>query len=448
MKRLAFPTLVLAAAASLAPDVDAQRGRRARERRPEPQPAARDEQPAKEKKIESWTVIQGGDVWIGNGSILRRASVLIGDDRIQAVGHDVDVPEGAKVIDATDKVVAPGFCVVKASGFGTGRGGESVRDELNPFDPSIKLGLAAGITSFLWLADGGNDKPAGKSAVVKLAYGDLDGMVEKEGTVVAMQVPLTPQQWNDFRKLVKQAHEHLVAVDEASRRQGATPPRPPRGTEELIVVIRGKKRLWIAGTGGGRFRGGSRGGFDVENIRQALEIARLVGAGVVLDEPTEGWLVAEEIAATGSMAVISPRDRTPADPKDPDRTGSNIASAALLAAAGVPVAVTCPGGMFGGTGVGTGGILGQDLNTPHVDAAFAVRGGLDNRKALRTLTLDAARILGVDRRIGSIEAGKDADILILDGDPLHYATFVETAIVNGKVVYEKAEEPLFRHIAR
>ncbi|MCA8967831.1 MAG: amidohydrolase family protein, partial [Planctomycetes bacterium] len=155
-----------------------------------------------------------------------------------------------------------------------------------------------------------------------------------------------------------------------------------------------------------------------------------------------------EIAATGSMVVISPRDRLPADPKDPDRTGSNIASTALLAAAGVPVAVTCPGGMFGGTGVGTGGILGQDLNTPHVDAAFAVRGGLDNRKALRTLTLDAARILGVDARIGSLEAGKDADILILDGDPLHYATFVETAIVNGKVVYEKAKEPLFRHISR
>ena len=92
--------------------------------------------------------------------------------------------------------------------------------------------------------------------------------------------------------------------------------------------------------------------------------------------------------------------------------------------------------------------MGQDLNTPHLDAAFAVRGGLDNRKALRTLTLDAAKLLGVDHRVGSLEAGKDADVLILDGDPLHYATFVTTALVNGKVVYEKAKEPLYRHIER
>ena len=73
---------------------------------------------------------------------------------------------------------------------------------------------------------------------------------------------------------------------------------------------------------------------------------------------------------------------------------------------------------------------------------------MDNRKALRTLTLDAAKAIGVDARIGSLEPGKDADVLILDGDPLHYATFVEVALVNGKIVYEKAKDPLFRNIAR
>ena len=136
------------------------------------------------------------------------------------------------------------------------------------------------------------------------------------------------------------------------------------------------------------------------------------------------------------------------DPKDPEHTGSNLAQARILAEAGVPVAVTCPSGRFGGSGVGTNGILGQDLNTPHVDAAYAVRGGLDNRKALRTLTLDAAEAIGVGDRVGSLEPGKDADILILDGDPLHYATFVTTAVVNGKVVYEKGKEALFGHIER
>ena len=64
------------------------------------------------------------------------------------------------------------------------------------------------------------------------------------------------------------------------------------------------------------------------------------------------------------------------------------------------------------------------------------------------MTLDAAKIMGVGDRIGSLEPGKDADLLILDGDPLHYRTFVETAIVNGKVVYEKDREPLYSHIRR
>ena len=234
----------------------------------------------------------------------------------------------------------------------------------------------------------------------------------------------------------------------------AKAPKPPRGAEKIVDVLQGKVVLWVTLRGGGfnPFRsmmgGGGGSANDVEAIRQALDISQLLGQGVVLQKPLSAWLVPDEIAATGSMVVLSPRDRTAADPKDPERTGSNLASAAILAKAGVPVAVTCPRGRFGGGGVGTGGILGQDLNTPHVDAAYAVRGGLDNRKALRTLTLDAARMLGVEARIGSLEVGKDADVLILDGDPLHYTTFVETALVNGKVVYEKDEEsPLPPHQA-
>jgi imidazolonepropionase-like amidohydrolase len=62
--------------------------------------------------------------------------------------------------------------------------------------------------------------------------------------------------------------------------------------------------------------------------------------------------------------------------------------------------------------------------------------------------LDAARAIGAGHRVGSIEVGKDADLLILDGDPLHYKTFVEIAVVNGKIVYEKDKEPFYSHIRR
>ena len=73
---------------------------------------------------------------------------------------------------------------------------------------------------------------------------------------------------------------------------------------------------------------------SVDAIRQALEISRLLGTGVVLQKPVSAWLLPDEIGGTGSMVVIAPRDRQDPEPADPDRTGSNLASAAILAAAG------------------------------------------------------------------------------------------------------------------
>ena len=458
------PHVLLATAVALfaALELPAQnRGRRGQrgpggEGAPPAAAEAKPEAPA-EQKPKKYTAIVGGDVYLGTGQRLSGATVLIADDKIDRVGHNLTLPEGTTVIDAKGKTVSPGFVAVAGAGMGSGRG-TPFADSVNPFDPEIKQGLAAGVTAFLAGNPGGGAMPSGGNAVIKLAYGDVKGMVLREDSVVGINVPLSLGDREKLEEAVKKAKEYLVAVEEFPKKKAADAnakePQMPGGSEKLLAVLRGEARLWVnfAGSGFNPFGGGRRGGAaranDVDNIRQAMEVAKLFGKPVVIQKPTSAWLVPGEIAATGSMVVLSPRDRTPSDPADPDHTGSNLASAAILVEAGVPVAVTCPVGMFGGAGVGTGGILGQDLNTPHIDAAFAVRGGLDNRKALRTLTLDAAKILGVDARLGSLEPGKDADVLILSGDPLHYATFVTTALVNGKVVYEKGNEPLYRHIAR
>lgn len=457
--KISIPLAVGALALLLADDILGQRGRfrgrfRGRPEVPQPEPKA---EPEKKKEVESWLAIKGADVYLGTGQLMRRATVVIGDDKIHKIEHDPEIPEGATVIDATGKVVAPGFVAVKASGMGVPRSNkEKIVDSLNPFDPSIKMGLAAGITSFLATFESGTNKPGGKTAVVKLAYGDLDGMVVTEDSVYSMRVPTTASQWRDLRDLVKKAKDYLEEKkkDDAAEEKkpaateagsgkakpggGKKPDGPPKGTEQLLEVLRGDAVLWVTATRS----------YDNPAIHGALDVADLLGKGVVLDNPITAWSLAEEIAETGSMAIINPRARNEPDPARPEVTGSNIASAAILSGVGVPLAVVPPGGRFGGAGLGTGGILGQDLHTLHLDAAYAVRGGMDNRKALRTITLDAARIIGADSRIGSLEAGKDADLLILDGDPLHYRTFVQTAIVNGKVVYEKDKEPFYRHIKR
>ena len=454
------PTLfVLSLALLSALDLPAQgRGRRGRQARPQARPTAPPEPKKEEKKQEpkSYTAIVGGDVYIGTGQRLTGATVLIADDKIDKVGHNLSLPDDTTIIDAKGKTVSPGFCIVEGSGMGAGFRGP-FKDTVNPFAPDIKQGLAAGITSFLVGSTSSRGKIGGSNAIIKLAYGDVDGMVLKENSVMGISVPLKRTDRENLEKSVKAAKDYLNALegDAAARAKdpAAKPTSKPKGAEQILSVLQGKSRLWVA-MGGGRsnmFRammGGPSSSSDVASIREACEIADLFGKGVVIQKPMSAWLIPDEIAATDSSVIISPRTRSAADPKDPDRTGTNIATAAILAKVGVPVAVTCPSGRFGGSGVGTNGILGQDLNTPNVDVAYAIRGGLDNRKALRSITLDAAEVMGVSDRVGSIEEGKDADILILDGDPLHYSTFVITALVNGKVVYEKGKEALYRHIAR
>jgi hypothetical protein len=452
------PTLfVLSLALLTALDLPAQGRRRGRPSRgaqtPTVAPAPKKEEKKKEPK--SYTAIVGGDVYIGTGQRLTGATVLIADDKIDKVGHNLTLPEGTTVIDAKGKTVSPGFVIVKGAGMGAGFSGP-FKDTVNPFAADIKQGLAAGITSFLTGATSARGSVGGSNAVIKLAYGDVEGMVLTENSVAGISVPLDRSARTKLEASVKAAKDYLKAIAAYPTAKAKDPkakaPKKPSGSDQILSVLQDKARLWISFGGGGfnPFRGMmgiSPPASDVASVREACEIAKLFGKSAVILKPMSAWLIPDEIAATGSSVIISPRTRQAPDPKDPERTGSNIATAAILAKAGVPVAVTCPDGRFGGGGVGTNGILGQDLNTPNVDVAYAIRGGLSNRKALRTITLDAANIMGVGDRVGSIEAGKDADILILDGDPLHYSTFVITAVVNGKVVYEKGKEALYRHIA-
>ncbi len=161
----------------------------------------------------------------------------------------------------------------------------------------------------------------------------------------------------------------------------------------------------------------------------------------------EGWTAAPQLARAGIAAIVTPRARLDPDDRIARPNGSTIENAALLHEHGVPVAFIPVGGLFGpGYRISFGGLAGRDLLHLPMEAAFAVRGGMSNRDAISALTLEAARILGIDDRVGSIEIGKDADFVIADGDLLHYMTHARWTIVNGRIVYDKATETLFSHI--
>ena len=96
-----------------------------------------------------------------------------------------------------------------------------------------------------------------------------------------------------------------------------------------------------------------------------------------------------------------------------------------------------------GNSVSLDGLPGRDLTSIALEAAFAVRGGCSEATALEALTIVPARMMGLADRIGSIEEGKDADLLILDGNPLDYRTYVEKAVIGGKVYYDRKRENIY-----
>ena len=184
--------------------------------------------------------------------------------------------------------------------------------------------------------------------------------------------------------------------------------------------------------------------FNANGRDDLLGIARLAqefGFRPVIEGCVEGWTVADELGRAGAMAIVTARDRRAKDERLASAGGSSIENAALLHKAGVPVAI-----VPASEGVDLGGIVGRDIMHLTIEAGFAIRGGLSTQAALESITIVPARMLGIAHRVGTLQPGKDCDLVVTDGDLLHYQTFVQYAVVDGKVVYDKEKELFFAHI--
>lgn len=460
-------TLILPLAALVLMDaIPAQRGNRGR-RRNQSTPATTEKKPTKapeKKEVEKPKVkpiaMTGLTVWIGDGRRLRNATIVIRGHKIEAVGQDLEIPKDAIVRNLSGKHCSPGFLLIGGSGMGanTPATGEKYEDNLDPFDANIERGLAVGITSFYTESGRGSSMPAGTSAVVKLIPHELDGQVVRENIAYSMRVPLGAAGWRTFQENVEKATKYIKDRQEyedkkAGGDSSVKAPKEDKSLKNLVEVIDGKVKLLVRGSaGGGRRRmpmGGRGSSLDLKGCREAVKIAKLIKQGVILDNPIAGWAIADEIAQSGSSAIILPRMEVAADPTSDEPNGSRFSMPETFYKAGIPFfAQVPPGGFGGGPVLGTGGLLGRDYNTPAFDACFAVRAGLPENLGLATITSWPAKMLGIDDRLGTIEAGKDADLLILDGDPLHYATLVLEAIVNGKVRYEKSKSRIFQSVEK
>jgi len=382
------------------------------------------------------TVIKGGDLYTITSGIVKNGTILIEDGRISRIGQNIEVPKNAKVIDARGKVVMPGLVAATAEVGVTGSGGiNKIADSLDPFNNSVSLALASGVTT-AFVSRGrasGNNPIGGTNAVIKTTYGDLDNMLVKEP--VAENVTISSVQWmrkTKFLQNLRRAQNYLQKLATYTRTKDKNrkleEPKKPSGIDAYIRLLKRQlpARLQAA---------------TAADILGTLELVDEFGIRIIIEGAAEGWIVAEEIAKRDVCVIITPRQKRRPNEDISGPSGSTLENAAILGKAGVKLAIVPTSPNFA-----TWGIAGRDLITLPMEAAFAVSGGLDEQTALEAITITAAEIIGVGERVGSLQVGKDADIIILDGHPFHHKTFVEVTLVNGKVLYEKKNSTYFAHI--
>ncbi len=405
------------------------------------EPPKKEEAKAPAAKPPVYTALVGGDVHTISRGVLRGATVLLKDQKIHRVGQALDLPEGTITIDVTGKRVLPGFVAVQAQGLALASGaGGKVSDSLDPFQEQVKIALACGITSaFIEMGGsggffGGGTPSAGSNAVVKMSYGALEGMTLLEPAAHSLQTWVSggAADRHEIRQSFVKARDLVERERDFERRRAENKlkpnEQPVRAADPFARLLKGELIARISAP-------------DADAIRRALELVNEFRFRCVLMDVVEGWTLPDEIGRARAYVVVTVRNKQHADRRMARPSGSSIEQAAILRKAGVKFAISpiTPA-------VTTGGIAGRDLTGLPIEAAFAVRGGLDEAAALEAITLTAAEICGVDARVGSIEEGKDADLVVLDGDPLDYRTFVDLTFVNGKLLYEKSKSSYFNHL--
>ena len=367
-----------------------------------------------------YLAIVDGTIHTVTRGTIQRGTVLCKNNRIMKIGSSVRVPDGARILDAKGAHVYPGLIAVNSSGVVSGSG-TGIRDSFDPFSINVDLALAGGITTVM----AGN-------AVAKLTRGSLDGLLTANGPWISLSYTSTsPGGRRTLRESLDKARDYIrIARDHAldANPEKGDPPSDKGVDKNHLSLLQGSKTARFNASG-------------LKDLLAVCDFLEEYPMKAVVVGGQEAWACAGRLGRTGAALVISPRAKRQADSRLNRDSGWSIENAATLHAAGVPLAIIPQR-----ASIDRGGIAGRDLMALAMEAAFAIRGGLPQKEALRALTVDAAKILGVAERVGSLEIGKDADLIICDGDLFDYRTFVQWAVVNGEVVYDKDEAPYFSHI--
>ena len=395
-------------------------------------------------------LIQNATVLTVTKGTIEKGSVLVRDGKIAAVGTNVAAPAGATIIDAGGKFVMPGIIdchshiIAEAINEGTLSVSSmvDVGDVLNPEDVAIYRALAGGVTTANIL-HGSANSIGGKCVVVKTRWGKNADELKFEGALPGIKFalgenpkragevtrgfaenpnPVTPRYPGTrmgVEEVIREAFTEAKAYQatwktyQAKKARGevAIPPARDLKLEPLVEVLEGK-RLVHAHC------------YRQDEILMLLHVADEFGFKIrTLQHVLEGYKVADEIAAHGAGASTF-SDWWAYKVEAYDAIPYN---AAIMMKRGVLVSLNSDDAE-----------LMRHLNT---EAAKTMKyGGLTETEALSTITINPAKQLMIDKRVGSIEVGKDADLVIYDQHPLSTFAKVEKVLIDGQVYFDRDKD--------
>lgn len=364
-----------------------------------------------------------------------QADILITDGKIKKIAPVLEgkIINEAKIIDASGKHVYPGFveahCHMGLDGYGIGFEGQdynevtdsltpqlSAIDGINPQDPTFAMALKAGVTCVA-TGPGSSNVLGGTFTAIKTTGSRVENMVVKKAIAMKCAFGENPKRCykekdnysrmstaSKLRIMLEKTKEYMEKKEAAGEDVTKRPAYDPK-LEALIPVIKGELPL-------------KAHAHRADDIFTAIRIAREYGLKLTIDHCTEGALIAADLAKEGYPVAVGPSlgHATKFELKN-----KSFETPGILAKAGCQVSIITDSPVI------------QQQYLP-LCAGLAVKNGMDEFAALQAITINAARHIGIEDRVGSLEEGKDADIVIANGNPLISDTTIEKVLLDGKLV--------------
>lgn len=361
--------------------------------------------------------ITGGTVVTVSGATIENGTVLVQDGIITAVGTDITIPDGVERFDASGKFVYPGL-IDAGTGLGLqeagGMAGSVDNFELGPYNPQIEAYIGVyqnsemmgaqrvgGFTTVVTGLNGRGEPIPGYDSMINLWGWTPQAMVVEKR--IGLRVNWSKDRAEDLREYFTQAKAFAARteMDEA----GALPDFEwDVRMDGMIPVVTGQVPVIFEAR-------------DEDDIKSAVEFGEEMELDYLIRGARDAWKITDFLVEHDVKVIFSGIHGSPR-PEDPYDV--YYATPALLHEAGVDFAL-CSGGT-------------ANVFSFTYEAGMAVAFGLPLEKALQAITLDAARLLGVDDRLGSIEEGKMANLLITTGNPVEYTSQVETMFIRGELI--------------